>query len=112
MVLQLKFEAPGKYPPNPKPVTITFHSAGKTAFSVLDAAKSQDCYNFTYNSGPEYGALIKSMCNVSNDSTKENAWFFYVNNKKQKVGVTCYVVKANDVIEMRYEHYGSRHIEL
>ena len=112
MELKVVFKADGHYPPPPPPVTVTFDSKGKTAFSVLDAAKGKNCYNFKYKLSPEYGALITSMCNVTNDYTKENSWFFYVNKKKQNVGVTCYGVNANDVIEMRYEHYGSRHTEL
>ena len=110
--LKVVFKAPGHYPPNPAPVTVTFDSKGKTAFSVLDAAKCKSCYNFKYSLSPEYGAFITSMCNVTNDYTKENSWSFYVNETKQNVGVTCYGVNANDVIEMRYEHYGSRHTEL
>ena len=106
------FTAEGDYPPNPDPVTLTFVLKGKTAFSVLDAAKDNNCYNFNYTLNAEYGALITSMCNVTNDDTNKNSWFFYVNETRQNVGVTCYVVNADDVIEMRYEHYGNRHNEL
>ena len=112
MELKVVFKVNGPHPPNPAPVNVTFDSMGKTAFSVLDAAKDKTCYNFTYSLGPEYGAFIKSMCDVENDSAENNYWSFYVNGVKQDVGVTCYTVKPNDVIEMRYEHYGTHHIEL
>ena len=86
-----------------KPFYINYpKNENKTAFDVLLAAQSHPCYNFNYTEIPVYGAYITSICGVSNRFATHTYWMFFVNGKEESLGISSYLVKPNDVVELRY----------
>lgn len=103
VTLKVIFDAINKK--NPDPVYMDYPSnENKTAFDILRAAQSHPCFNFNYTVNPPHGAYITSICGISQNSTAHYYWIFYVNNKEASVGVSTYLIKPNDVLEMRYMH--------
>ena len=109
VTLKVLFDAIDKQ--NPDPVYMDYPSnENKTAFDILRAVQSHPCFNFNYTVYPTYGAYITSICNVSQNATAQYYWKFYVNDKEASVGVSSYLIKANDMIEMRYMHQNVREV--
>ena len=103
VTLKVTFDAIDKE--NPDPVYMDYPSnENKTAFDILRAAQSHPCFNFNHAVNPTYGAYITSICGVSQNTTAHYYWIFYVNDKEVSLGVSTYLIKPNDTIEMRYMH--------
>ncbi|XP_057295599.1 uncharacterized protein LOC130624048 [Hydractinia symbiolongicarpus] len=85
---------------NPPPQNLTI-GRGTFAIDAFIAANNTPCYNFVYTVST-FGALITEVCDVKQNNVSH--WFFYINNTRSSVGVSCYEVKNNDVLTLRYEN--------
>lgn len=75
---------------------------GSSAYDLMNALKEQKKIDFKSNNYSGLGVFIEEINGVRNNQGGMN-WLYYVNGQPAKIGVSYYMVKANDVIEWKYE---------
>ena len=83
---------------------------GTNAFDLLQmASQRHPCFNFEYKVSPPYGRYISSICCVAENTTTQQSWFIYINDKSSPVGVDLLQPKTGDTLQFIYRQWSSGH---
>jgi hypothetical protein len=75
--------------------------AKSTVYDLMLALEQRGDLNFKGQDWPGLGFFVEEINGVKNAAG--NYWFYYINGKSAAVGITSYVLKANDIINWQYE---------
>jgi hypothetical protein len=75
---------------------------GSSVYDLMNTLREQKKIDFKSVDYSGLGFFVTEINGVKNDPSGKN-WLYYVNGQPAQVGVTYYLVKANDVIEWKYE---------
>ena len=76
--------------------------AGSSVYDLMNLLKSQNKINFSGKNYSGLGFFVEEINSLKNNPAGKN-WLYYVNGKPAQVGVSNYIIKANDIIEWKYE---------
>jgi len=76
--------------------------AGSSVYDLMNLLKSQNKINFTGKNYSGLGFFVEEINSLKNNPAGKN-WLYYVNGKPAQVGISYYLIKANDIIEWKYE---------
>lgn len=75
---------------------------GGSAYDLMNLLKNENKINFSGKDYAGLGFFVEEINGVKNNPTGAN-WLYYVNGRPAPVGVSYYLIKANDIIEWKYE---------
>jgi len=76
--------------------------AGSSVYDLMNLLKSQNKINFSGKNYSGLGFFVEEINSLKNNPAGKN-WLYYVNGKPAQVGISYYLIKANDIIEWKYE---------
>lgn len=83
---------------------------GTNAFDLLQmASQRHPCFNFEYKVFPSLGRYISSICCVAQNTTTQQYWLIYINDKSSPVGVDQLQPKTGDTLQFIYRQLSSGH---
>ena len=75
---------------------------GVSAYELMDKLRQEKKIDFQGKDYASLGFFVEQINGIRNNPGGKN-WVYYVNGRPAPVGVSNYRVKANDVIEWKYE---------
>ena len=78
-------------------------SEGSTVYDLMAEAQRQSGFTFRGKEFWGLGFFVEEINGVAESSKNKMRWIYYVNGRVSSVGVSQYIVQANDIIEWRYE---------
>lgn len=76
--------------------------ADSSVYDFMNLLKAENKINFSGKNYSELGFFIEEINGLKNNPVGEN-WFYYVNGRPAQVGISNYLIKADDIIEWKYE---------
>ncbi len=76
--------------------------AGGSVYDLMNLLKTENKINFFGKNYSDLGFFVEEIENIKNNPAGAN-WIYYVNGQPAPVGVSYYLIKANDIIEWKYE---------
>ena len=76
---------------------------GNSIYDLMKDLKNQGKIDFVGENYSGIGFFVEEINGVKNDSRTLKYWIYYVNGKSASMGVSSYQIKANDIIEWKYE---------
>lgn len=75
---------------------------GSSVFDVMEMAQEQG-FSFAGREFLGIGFFVEEIEGKAQNPGERMYWIYYVNDKKAQVGVSSYIIQANDVITFKYE---------
>ncbi len=74
---------------------------GSSAYDLMNLLKTENKISFFGKDYSGLGFFVEEINGVKNNPAGKN-WLYYVNGKPAPVGISNYIIKANDIIEWKY----------
>lgn len=74
-----------------------------TVYDAMKLLSDQGSVSFVTKEFKGLGYFIQEMNGIKNDTSSGIYWFYYVNGKPAKIGISNFILKANDLITWKYE---------
>lgn len=76
---------------------------GNSVYEMMNLLKNENKINFSGKDYASLGFFVEEINGLKNNPAGKN-WLYYVNGRPAQVGVSYYLIKANDIIEWKYEN--------
>ena len=76
--------------------------AGSSVYYLMNILKAENKIDFKGKNYPAMGFFVEEINGLKNNPAGKN-WIYYVNGQPAPVGISNYLIKANDIIEWKYE---------
>lgn len=76
---------------------------GSSVYDLMNLLKAENKINFSGKDYASLGFFVEEINGLKNNPAGKN-WLYYVNGRPAPVGVSYYLIKANDIIEWKYEN--------
>jgi hypothetical protein len=76
--------------------------AGSSVYDLMNVLKAENKINFSGKNYSGLGFFVEEIDGLKNNPAGAN-WLYYVNGQPAQVGISNYLIKANDIIEWKYE---------
>lgn len=76
---------------------------GATAYDAMAIAQKEMGFSFQGREFPGLGFFVEEINGARQDPRTGKYWIYSINGKKAEVGISAYIVQANDIISWKYE---------
>ena len=74
---------------------------GSSVYDLMDQLKRENKIDFSGRNYAGMGFFVEEINGAKNDAAGKN-WIYYVNGRPAPVGISNYLIKANDIIKWKY----------
>lgn len=74
-----------------------------SVYDLMRKAQETSDFQFRGKEFPGLGFFIQEINGLEQSPRVGKYWMYYVNGKKAEVGISAYMVKADDIISWKYE---------
>ena len=75
---------------------------GSSIYDLMNLLKNQNKIDFSGENYSGLGFFVEAINGLKNNPAGKN-WLYYLNGRPAPVGISNYLIKANDIIEWKYE---------
>jgi len=74
----------------------------KTVFDLLKKVTQENNLEFSFKEYSDVGVFIESIDNMTNDSTNNKFWQYWVNSEYAQIGASSFILEDGDLVEWKY----------